>query len=321
MKRILFLAVLLALLGVGCASSIPNGAAVTSFYPIYTLAEAVCAGTSIPLVNLTGAQTGCLHDYQLTTGNLRTLKQAGLFLINGAGMENNLMERAVQLYPALPVVDTSQGAYLLDAHGDTVVEEEETHTVEETTSSSDASPLFEDHHGHNHGALNAHIWLSTANAALQAQTIADALTAAYPDQADRLQKNSADFTAELAALQETIVPAKTEVRVLSFHEAFAYLCADFGVTVAQTISIDENQTPSARQLAAMEDAARQSQIDAILCADDAGLPFAQTLSRETGVPYYILDPITTGPASADAYLSAQTANYEILQEVIHHAKS
>ena len=119
----------------------------------------------------------------------------------------------------------------------------------------------------------------------------------------------------MAALQETIVPAKTEVRVLSFHEAFAYLCADFGVTVAQTISIDENQTPSARQLAAMVDAARQSQID------DAGLPFAQTLSRETGVPYYILDPITTGPASADAYLSAQTANYEILQEVIHHAKS
>jgi zinc transport system substrate-binding protein len=41
----------------------------------------------VEVVNLTGTVTGCLHDYQLTPANIKTLETADAFLYNGAGLE------------------------------------------------------------------------------------------------------------------------------------------------------------------------------------------------------------------------------------------
>ena len=39
------------------------------------------------MVNITSNVTGCIHDYELTTDNLRTLSDADVLFINGGGME------------------------------------------------------------------------------------------------------------------------------------------------------------------------------------------------------------------------------------------
>ena len=46
----------------------------------------------VEVYNMTKPQTGCLHDYQLMTDDMKTLEKADAFVINGAGMED-FMER------------------------------------------------------------------------------------------------------------------------------------------------------------------------------------------------------------------------------------
>ena len=64
---------------------------VTSFYPIYLFALNLCDGLDdVAVHNLAAPGTGCLHDYQLQTRDMKQLAQADVFLINGAGMESYL---------------------------------------------------------------------------------------------------------------------------------------------------------------------------------------------------------------------------------------
>jgi len=61
---------------------------VTSFYPMYILAKNLTQGTNVDVVNLTEYKTGCLHDYQLTTSDMKKLENADIFIMNGGGMES-----------------------------------------------------------------------------------------------------------------------------------------------------------------------------------------------------------------------------------------
>lgn len=57
---------------------------VTSFYPVQLLAESVAEGADgVTVRNLTENHSGCIHDYTLTTQDMRLLSEAELFLING----------------------------------------------------------------------------------------------------------------------------------------------------------------------------------------------------------------------------------------------
>lgn len=59
---------------------------VTSFYPVYVTTLNVAAGVpGVEVSNLTSPHIGCLHDYQLTAGDVRKLADADLLLANGAG--------------------------------------------------------------------------------------------------------------------------------------------------------------------------------------------------------------------------------------------
>ena len=90
---------------------------VTSFYPMYIAAlNVVGENDHIRLENLSEPQTGCLHDYQLSTGDMKVLNKADVFLINGAGMESYLT-RVMDTFPKLPVVDASAGITLLTEDG------------------------------------------------------------------------------------------------------------------------------------------------------------------------------------------------------------
>lgn len=82
---------------------------VTSFYPVYLLAQEIVQGAEgIRLENMAQPQTGCLHDYELSISDMKLLETADIFIINGGGMES-FLEQALERYPELTVVDTSEG--------------------------------------------------------------------------------------------------------------------------------------------------------------------------------------------------------------------
>ena len=267
---LLLAVLLLAAPAVACAETV-----VTSFYPIYLFALNLLDGAEgVTLANLADTNTGCLHDYQLQTGDMKQLAQADAFLINGAGMESYL-EGVFETFPELIVVDASVGVTLLEDCTD------------------------HDHGGEeHHHAYNAHIWLDPENAILMVSNLAEGLMAALPAHADVIAANRDAYIQRLTALDDelTIALAGLPRRdIITFHEAFPYFANAYGLNVAAVVNRDPDDALSPRALAEL-----CSTVEAL-----GNLPLfvepqyedmaAQTVSRETGAPVYTLDPIVTGP--------------------------
>lgn len=62
---------------------------VTSFYPIYVMTLNITQGAqNIDLVNMTETNIGCLHDYTLSTNDMKKIENANAFIENGLGLES-----------------------------------------------------------------------------------------------------------------------------------------------------------------------------------------------------------------------------------------
>ena len=267
---------------------------VTSFYPVYLLAQEITQGAEgITLENMAQPQTGCLHDYELSISDMKLLETADVFIINGGGMES-FLNQALERYPDLTVVDTSEGISLLEEEGHHHHDEEE--------------EAADEHEG------NSHIWLSPARAAQQAENIAAALSEMDKADAAVFAKNAANFKKETdALLQEAAqiaLPEDTEAEV--FHEGFAYFAELFGMEIASGIFVDEYQVPSAKELTEAADEAKEHNIRFFLTAADDGRIYAETLAGETGETITLLDPLTT--AAKGSYTERMRKNIQAVAE-------
>lgn len=260
---------------------------VTSFYPIYVLALNVTDGVDgVEVVNLTQPQTGCLHDYQLTTDDMKTLADASVLLINGVGMES-FLEKAMNQQPNLTIEDTSKGVALVEGSDD----EEE---------------------------YNPHIWLSIPNAVKQTENIRDALIRLDPDNEEAYRKNTEAFAESMKELTKKMRPFDLAERKKAgiFHEGFDYFAEDFGFDAEIDIFADENQEPSAKELAEAVEDAKEDQIQLFFAADDQGKEIAQAIVNEVGGQVILLDPVTRGEMNKDAYKNAMEKNISALEEAL-----
>lgn len=260
---------------------------VTSFYPIYVLALNVTDGVDgVEVVNLTQPQTGCLHDYQLTTDDMKTLADASVLLINGVGMES-FLEKAMSQQPNLTIEDTSKGVALVEGSED----EEE---------------------------YNPHIWLSIPNAVKQTENIRDALIRLDPDNEEAYRKNTEAFAESMKELTKRMRPFDLAERKKAgiFHEGFDYFAEDFGFDAEIDIFEDENQEPSAKELAEAVEDAKEEQIQLFFAADDQGKEIAQAIVNEVGGQVIVLDPVTRGEMNKDAYKNAMEKNISALEEAL-----
>lgn len=276
---------------------------VTSFYPIYLFALNLLDGIEgVEVANMAEPGTGCLHDYQLQTGDMKLLARADAFLINGAGMEGYL-SGVFDAFPALPVVDASVGVALLEDCSD------HDHNGHHS------------HHEHDH-TFNAHIWLDAGNAIQMISNLADGLTAALPAHADTIEANRADYVARLTALDAELESALANVLrkdIITFHEAFPYFAEAYGLHVAAVINRDPDDALSPRQLAELCKTVIALGAPPLCTEPQYEDMAAQTIARETGAPLCTLDPIVTGPASnipLTLYEDVMRQNLAALLEVL-----
>ena len=247
------------------------------------------AEDGITIRNLAAPNTGCLHDYQLSTGDMKVLNKADVFLINGAGMESYLT-RVMDTFPKLPVVDASAGITLLteDGMGEYVDDHDHEHEEEDA-----------DDHGHHHaGEANAHIWLDAQNAIQMVDNLADGLISAMPQYEAQIEQNRADYVSRLAALDEELKATLTAVpnkNIVTFHEAFPYFARAYGLTVAAVVNHEPGDALSPAQLAELVRTIRELNNPPLFTEPQYDDMAAQTISRETGAPIYTLDPVVTGP--------------------------
>ena len=242
---------------------------VTSFYPVWIFALNLCDGLEgVEVRNLAAPETGCLHDYQLSAGDMRALAGADVFLINGAGMESYLAH-VFEALPDLPVADASTGVKLLPS---------ETGETE----------------------FNPHIWLDAENAVTMVNNLAEGLMAAMPDRAEAISANRDAFAARLAALdaelKERLAPVAGR-QIITFHEAFPYFAAAYGVEVAAVIAKEPGDALSPRELADLIAAVRKLDCPPLFTEPQYADTAARTVADETGAGVWKLDPCVTGPGA------------------------
>lgn len=281
MKKLLCLVMILLLLPAACLAE----TVVTSFYPIYLFALNLTEGLEgVTVANMAGVNTGCLHDYQLQTSDMKLLAKADLFLINGAGMEN-FLEDVTGTFPALPVVDASAGIELMAA-------ESENETYDHDHDHED------EHHDHSH-EYNAHVWLDAGNAQIMVSNLAQGLMDAMPDRADAIAANRDAYLQRLKTLDAQVTErlAKLERKdIITFHEAFPYFAQAYGLNVAAVVNREHDDALSPARLAELVGIVKELGVPPLFVEPQYKDLAATTIANETGAQIYTLDPIVTGPA-------------------------
>lgn len=292
-----FLAALLAALLLPLAALAET--VVTSFYPIYALTINLTKDLpDVEVRSLAAPDTGCLHDYQLQTGDMKALAAADVFLINGAGMESYL-SHVMSAFPNMPVVDASQGIELLEN--------------------------CEDDHDHEHDhahAVNAHVWLDAQNAQQMVQNLAQGLAEAMPQHAEQIALNRDEYVARLEALHAELLAGMeglTKRDVVTFHEAFPYFARAYGLNVAAVVNKEPGDALSPAELAGLVKTIKALGVPPLFVEPQYADMAAQTLARETGAAIYTLDPVVTGPEKdvpLTYYEDVMRANLRVLQEAL-----
>lgn len=260
-----------------------NFTVVTSFYPMYVAAANVIGDTKgVTLENLSEPQTGCLHDYQLTTADMKLLSKADIFIVNGGGIESFLSDVA-KSYPKLTIIEASENVSLLSEG------------TEE----------------------NAHAWMSIEDYRIQLSTIEAALEKADQNHQNEYHENAMAYDKKLAELEEKqdeIREAAAGQNVILFHEAYDYVAEDYGLHVSYVLDLDEERQVSAGEAAEVLDAIKNDHVSYIFAEELYGSDMGKTMEEESDVKVIYLDTCNRGDYSKDSYLTAMQSNIDKLYE-------
>ena len=284
----------------GCGSNTANTSAdnagkkdgsvriVTTFYPMYIDAINIAKGIDgVSVTNMTKPQTGCLHDYQLTTEDMKTLEKADILIANGAGMES-FLDKVIKGQKKLTIIDASQNMELLETDGE----------------------------------KNPHLWLSVTANIQQVKNITEQLKKADPKHADAYQANADIYIQKLEALKKEMhntldkVPHKD---IVTFHEAFPYFAKEFGLNIIAVVEREPGSEPTPSELQAVIQQIKPLSSKVLFTEPQYAPSAAQTISRETGAKIFTLDPVVTGESTADAmdaYLVTMRKNMATLKEAL-----
>lgn len=278
---------------------------VTSFYPVYVLTSNLTDQIQeIKVDSLTDFSAGCLHDYQLTTKDMKLLSGADVFIINGGGMEEYL-EDVIKNYPDLTVINLSQGIEMLES-----MEHE--------------------------GDVNPHVWLDPQLYMVQIengrQGLEDYIRTSFltnekdnKEIIDKLTTNAASYKAKVQEIADEMDQLLFKVKDMSesknisnkvvvFHDSFAYLANKAGLEVVYTLEIHDDTPLSASEIAEVVDIIKEENIPYLFTEDQHDDTISDRIKEETEAEVYIIDSAVTGNASKDSYLEAMRKNIDTLKK-------
>lgn len=279
LKRLLLLTMTLALL-VGCGSENiaenQEDTILATTYPMYWLCTNLLENTQgIQVEALITEQVSCLHDYTLTTTQMRSIEGADLVVLSGAGLEH-FMESALSSVSQDKQVDSSVSIELIDD--------------------------------------DPHIWLDPERYAQQAENVGAALEEKYPEQANTIQENTLRFTQELRELKETLnrelQNASVDKNIITFHDGFTYFADAFGLNILAAIEEEEGAEPSAAEIREICQLVEEYGLNRVFVEVNGSTAAAEIISEETGVTYCPLSTIMSDVAGG--YQAAMEENIQQL---------
>ena len=256
---------------------------INSFYPIYVLSLNITDGAqNVENTNMAEKATGCIHDYTLTTEDLKKLENANVFIENGGDLEP-FSDKIKELYPNAQVIDVSKN--VTNILGD----------AEET---------------------NSHFWLSLKNYKTEINVVYEDLVIANPENKDVFETNKNDYISKIEEL-ETLYSTLDlkDLKVVCLNEALEYLLEDLNMDVTSVETDHAHSSLSAKAIKDIIDSGKQDNVKAIFVDKDDSTEIAEMLSKETGAQIIKLDSAMSGDNNKNAYIVAMKYNYNELHKL------
>lgn len=283
------------------AASPPAGKlkVVASVFPVYEFARRV-GGDRIDLAMLVppGAEP---HDWEPTAREIVAIKSAKLFLYHGAGFESIDKLITKEALGSTRAVAVSEGI--------------------PTIKEKDGDEHSHDKHG-NHA--DSHMWLDPVYARQEVATIAAALIAADPSNADYYRQNAARFYKELSALDgeyQSGLKNLTRRTIVTSHAAFGYLAKRYNLDQMPIMGLTPDSEPTPERLAAIVRFCRQHNVKYIFFETIVNPRLAETLAKETGAKLLVLNPLENLTAEelkqGKDYLSIMRENLANLRQALN----
>jgi len=265
-----FLAIFLFVItGCGSASGSKAGLVqgkvnvVTSFYPLYDFTRNI-GGDYVNVINLVPAGVEP-HDWSPKSRDIKNMTNAQVFVYQGAGFEGWVGDflQTIPKDSSLKVVEASQGSELIKT--------------------SDTKEAYD-----------PHAWLSPLNAVKMANNIKNALVAADPVHKDAYEQNYQTYAAKLKDLDaryRTELAKTTKKEIAVSHQAFAYMCRDYGLTQLAIMGLSPEAEPTAQDLKNMNQYIKDHQLKYIFFEELVSDKLAKTLAKDANVDTMVLNPL------------------------------
>lgn len=262
---------------------------VTSFYPVYVVTLNLIDGAeNVTLLNFAKPDIGCLHDYTLTTEDLKKVSGSDLFIASGMGMESFVGKNSFGV-PRLEVLDCGEDIM---------------HTLGEE------------------GEENPHYWMNIENAIEQCDKIKRTLCRLNPANSSVYETNAQEYIEKLrnllAEAQERT--SKLEKReMVVFDDSFDYFAEEFGIDTVQLLGEGHDSSAhSAGELAEAVEYIKRNNTEYIFVQesfiDDAAY---RTIVNETGCKPIVIDSFTMGAINSEAknaYIDVIRKNLDALEQ-------
>ncbi|MBR0828897.1 zinc ABC transporter substrate-binding protein [Bradyrhizobium manausense] len=289
MRRILFL-LLASLFAVTPSHAAEKLNVVASFSILADFVRTIGADR-VNLTTLVGANSD-VHVFAPAPGDAKRVADAKLVIVNGLGLEG-----------WLPRLVQSSGSKA------TVI-----------TASAGIAPLKLG------SGADPHAWQSIPNARVYVTNIGNALAAAAPDDAEFFRAQTKAYLEKLETLdrevRETLAKIPPERRkVISTHDAFGYLAAEYGIQFIAPLGVSTETEPSARDIAAIISQVRAAKIPAVFLENISDDRLIRRIAAETGSKVggtLISDGLTAEKGPAPTYIDMVRHNIKALTSALDH---
>jgi ABC-type Zn uptake system ZnuABC Zn-binding protein ZnuA len=237
------------------------------------------------------------HTFDPRPQDVAAISDAQVVFINGLGLEESLQ-------PALD--SNAEGAVVQVSEGVKV------RTLDNAAAGE-------------HSGVDPHTWTDPNNVIVWTQNIAAALAKADPANATAYQANANTYIASLRDLDAWIRSEVAQIpperrKLVTDHYAFGYFADEYGFEQVGALvgSFSTNASPSAQEIATLEDTIRAQNVPAVFVGTTVNASLAEQVAQDTGtkiVPVYT-GSLTTPDGDAGTYLDFMHYNVNAIVEAL-----
>lgn len=310
----------------GCSGSDDGTAAsgtptvVTSTNVWGSVASAV-AGDKATVTTLYTNAEGDPHEFEPSAADTAKVSDADVVVMNGGGYDA-YMEKAVEGsdIPTINAYDIFQGDH---DHGSG-----EGSGAGSESGSDSGTAGDHDHGEHDHGDQNEHVFYDLPVVAEVATDLANALAEKDPANVDAYRANAEAFGTKITGLRDELATIKKDhdgTKVAQTEPLAGYLLTEAGLVDASpagfTQSVEEGQSPSAADRAALEDLLTSKTVHAFIYntqAVDSVTEAMLSVAERSGVP--VVRFTETLPDGTTDYIAWQQGQIDALSAALgNHA--